>query len=309
MNSMMRATAILGPKSSSIIEVPRPRLSPDQILVRVTAAGVCASERPLWEHHGGGDPILLGHEFAGVVEEAGSATFGWRLGDRVTGFANNTFAEYIVADPQDLFALPDHVPDIAGLGEPLACVMEAVGRSGIQPGARVAVVGVGFMGQIAIQAIRAAGASEIVAVDLRESLFPLARRLGATSAFSTDSIVESEPASFNVVIELTGTAEGLRVAGALVSVHGTLCVAGYHHDGERKLDVQWWYRGITVINGFSPSRERQRQALRAGLELVQQRRMTLEPLITHVFGLDELDSAYAPRQQDGAAKIKSVLIP
>ncbi|WP_104088620.1 zinc-binding dehydrogenase [Arthrobacter sp. GMC3] len=309
MSRTMRATAIVGERTSTVIEVPFPEPGAAQVLVRVTAAGVCASEKPLWENHDGGSPLRLGHEFAGVVESAGADAWGWRPGDRVTGLADLTFAEYVLVNTKDLFALPDHAPDVAGLGEPLACVMEAVARCGIGPGQKVAVVGVGFMGQIALQAVRAAGADHVVAVDVREALFANALALGANRVALTEQIVDAERASFDAVIELSGTAAGLHAAGALVGTHGTLCIAGYHHDGPRQLDVEWWYRGITVINGFSPIRERQRAALRAGLELIDARQLTLEPLVTHTFGLDGLDAAYAPRQPGSLAKIKAVLIP
>ena len=116
-------------------------------------------------------------------------------------------------------------------------------------------------------------------------------------------------ASFDVVVEFTGTAAGLAAAGELTRAHGTLCVGGYHHDGRRDLDVELWYRSVTIVNGFSADRGRQRAALRQGLALMAAREVTFEPLVTHRLGLDGLDEAYELFHGRPAGFVKAVLEP
>ena len=316
----MRVVEIVGARTSRVVEAPEPEPGPGDVLVRTLASGVCASERPVWTGHDGGRPTRIGHELSGEVVGWGRDVHGWRVGDRVTGFAHPAFAELVAVPSRDLEPVPANVPSWAALGEPLACVVEAVSRSGIQEGARVAVVGMGFMGLVAAQVVRAAGAGEVLALDVDPARLDLAARLGADATFAmpnpadnpADDVAGVPPdlrTSCDVVVEFTGTAAGLAAAGDLTRAHGTLCVGGYHHDGRRDLDVELWYRSVTIVNGFSADRGRQRAALRHGLALMAAREVTFEPLVTHRLGLDGLDDAYELFRERPAGFVKAVLEP
>ncbi|MFD7714266.1 alcohol dehydrogenase catalytic domain-containing protein [Streptomyces sp. NPDC059814] len=302
----MRHSHVVAARRSETVETDGTAPGPGEIAVRTLLSGVCASELPAWTGHDGTRPLRLGHELSGEVTAVGPGVHGWRAGEQVTGFASGAFADVVHVPAADLLPLPANVPAGTVLGEPVACVVEALSRCGLRPGQRVAVVGLGFMGLIAVQAAAAHAPSLLAGVDPVENVRSLAARLGADEVMAPE---DAEPASYDVVIEFTGTAAGLRRAGQLVRQHGTLCVAGYHHSGPRELDVELWYRGVTLVNGFTPQRHRHLAALRDGLRLLAERRLTLEPLLTHEVSLNDIDTGFGHLLNRPPGFVKCVVRP
>jgi threonine dehydrogenase-like Zn-dependent dehydrogenase len=107
----------------------------------------------------------------------------------------------------------------------------------------------------------------------------------------------------------TGVTPGLRTASALVRPFGTLCVVGYHHTGDAMMDMDLWYKAVTIVNGFCPDRTRLMRAMRDALDLIAARRFSYAPLITHRFGLDEVDRAYELMEARADGFVKAVLHP
>jgi L-iditol 2-dehydrogenase len=113
----------------------------------------------------------------------------------------------------------------------------------------------------------------------------------------------------DVVLEATGVTPGLETSSLLVRPFGTLCVVGYHHAGTAPFDMELWYKGATVVNGFCPDHPRVMRAMGDALDLVAARRFTFAPLITHRFGLDEVDAAYALMAERASGFVKAVIQP
>jgi threonine dehydrogenase-like Zn-dependent dehydrogenase len=111
----------------------------------------------------------------------------------------------------------------------------------------------------------------------------------------------------DVVLEATGVTPGLTTAGRLVRPFGTLNVIGYHHTGDARMDMDLWYKAVTVVNGFCPDRTRTIAAMAIALELIAQRRFSYAPLVTHRYGLDEVDEAFAAMAAAGEDFVKAVL--
>jgi threonine dehydrogenase-like Zn-dependent dehydrogenase len=160
-------------------------------------------------------------------------------------------------------------------------------------------MGLGFL-----QLVKQVGPAALVGFDPLEGARETALTLGASKTY--DSTVDKP--DFDVVIEAAGTASALQLAGNLVSQHGTLVVVGYHI-GPREWDPQLWYKGATVVNGFTPRRANLMRAMADGLALIADRRFSYEPLITHRFGLDKVDSAFGLFDQRPPGFIKSVVMP
>lgn len=302
----MRFSQLVAPRLSETVEVPDTAPGPGRVAVRTVLSGVCASELPAWTGHRGPEPLRLGHELSGVVEALGPGVHGWRVGEQVTGFASGAFADLVHVPAADLLPLPANTPADTVLGEPVACVVEALSRCGLRPGQRVAVVGLGFMGLIAVQTAAAHAPALLTGIDPLPGARALAAELGADDVRAPG---DAEPAAYDVVVEFTGGAAGLRLAGQLTAPHGTLCVGGYHHSGPRELDVELWYRGVTLVNGFTPQRHRHRDALRTGLRLMAERRLTLEPLLTHTVPLDAVDDGFAQLADRRPGFVKCVVRP
>ncbi len=188
-----------------------PALRPHDVLVEISATGVCHSQ--LHQIHGARTaPILLGHEATGIVTEVGEAVTGLAGGDRVfvtfvpspsagstrpaerssvtladgsVAYSNNvhTWATATVIDEQYVVPAPADTP--MDLAAPVGCaVMTGAGAvthaAGVRPGQSVAVWGVGGVGMTAVAAARIAGATTVIAVDLSDDKLTLARTFGAT---------------------------------------------------------------------------------------------------------------------------------
>src|SRR6185437_2800512 len=155
----MRISQIVGPRTSEVIEVPDPVPADDQVLVEVVASGVCTSDLTPWRTGGRGRgadaaPIRLGHEIAGRVVAAGRNARGWSAGDLVTGLGSQGFASLAIMNAARILPVPEGIEPALAIGEPVADLEEALSRTRMSAGDRVAVVGLGFMGLGLIQLVR-----------------------------------------------------------------------------------------------------------------------------------------------------------
>jgi len=317
--SPVRISQVVGPRTSVIVDEPDPVPGPREVLVEVLASGVCTSDLGAWRDHDASRPALrLGHEVAGRIVATGEEAGGWQVGDVVTGLGGPGFASRTLLDAGSLALVPAGFAPEHALGEPIANLVDAVARSPIVPGARVAVVGMGFMGLGLVQLVHATGPSSLVAVDTKPAAHRRALAMGADAAYTPDELPEqfrTAPAPgeadgrFDVVIEAAGATPALTLAGSLVRPYGTLTVVGYHHDGTAPMDLELWYKAVTIVNGFCPSRRRLTAALVDGIDQVSRHRFDYAPLITHKFGLEGVDDAFALMESRPADFVKSVVLP
>lgn len=311
----MFISQVVGPRRSEVIEMPDPDPKAHEVVIDVLACGVCTSDRAPWRGQGTPDsPIRLGHETVGRVSAVGDNSTRWRVGDIVTGLGGDGFATKVVLDADAILPVPAGLPVEHVIGEPLADLEEAISRSGIRPGDRVAVVGLGFMGLGLVQLAATRLPGLIVGVDPNPESRERALALGAHEAYDPAAL----PAEFtsgsarelrmDVVIEAAGVTSALETSSSLVRPYGTVCVVGYHHSGTAPMDMELWYKGATIVNGFSPHRPRTMRAMADGLRLIAERRFTYAPLITHRFGLDGVDAAFELMESRPADFVKSVVL-
>lgn len=317
----MKISQVIGPRTSEVIEVPDPRPGDGQVLVQVVASGVCTSDLAPWREGPGsrndGQPIRLGHEIVGQVVATGPNARGWAEGDLVTGLGDQGFASLAVLDATAILPVPAHVEPAHAIGEPVADLAEALGRTGLAAGRRAAVVGLGFMGLGLVQLARDRAPGLLIGVDPLAAARQRGLELGCDLVFAPGEVPPEfggAPGSppdqrADVVLEATGVTPGLRTASALVRPFGTLCVVGYHHTGDAMMDMDLWYKAVTIVNGFCPDRTRLLRAMRDALDLIAARRFTYAPLITHRFPLDQVDHAYELMDSRAPGFVKAVLHP
>ena len=183
-------------------DVPDPRISDREVLVRVRTCGICGSDVHGMDGSTGRrrPPVIMGHEAAGVIAEVGKQVKEWKPGDRVTfdstiscgecwfcqrGLINlcdnrrvlgvscedyrqaGAFAEYVALPARILYQIPDAVSfEQAAMVEPVSVAVHGVNRTAISLGDTAVVVGAGMVGLLVVQALRVAGCGKIIAVDL-----------------------------------------------------------------------------------------------------------------------------------------------
>ena len=199
---MMKMGVLHAARNLRLDEVERPSAGPDDIMIKVVAAGICGTDLH-FRNRGTrfGTPMPLGHEFSGEVVEAGANVSSYKSGDRVAYNSNNSpadmgrggecggFADYVIlrgieAHTQSLCLIPDGVSyDHAALVEPLSVSEHAVNRATVRPGDSVAVFGVGPIGLGIVAGLKARGIDDIIAFDLSALRRERALAMGARLAF------------------------------------------------------------------------------------------------------------------------------
>ncbi|MEN3203177.1 MAG: zinc-binding dehydrogenase [Atribacterota bacterium] len=314
----MKQSVLVQPQKSEVWEVPIPAIGPRDVLIRVRVCGVCASElHGPWKNPPS-LPWKMGHEVVGEVVEVGEEVKDFHPQMVVTGLVSQGFAEYAVAPETHLVPVPEEVPFEFALGEPLSCVISAVRRTPLELGDTVAIVGVGFMGLLTLQAIRFKGPARIIAIDTREEALELAKSLGADEVYTPQEIPpklkmvhwENLGKGFgaDVVVEASGTQSALTLASEIVREHGILSIVGYHQEGPRIIDMQLWnWKAISVINAHERRVDFQMDCMRRGLDLLKAGKIRMEPLITHKYSLDQVDQAFIDLETKPKGFIKGVI--
>lgn len=261
----MKAVRFISPKQPlEMQDIPVPEIGERDILVKVKAAGICHSDA----HYRAGVspvkpvPLTLGHEVAGVVEKIGSQVTNVKIGDRVclhynltcgdcyhctTGndqfcekalmlghYTNGGYAEYISVPARNAIHLPDEIPFEQGatLMCASATAFHALKKSRLKAGERVAIFGVGGLGQSAVQLAKAFGAIEVYAVDINEDKLKLAKEYGAipVNAKKVDAVTEIKKLTNNkgvdVAIEMIGLKQTMKQAIQSVGALGRVVIVG-----------------------------------------------------------------------------------
>lgn len=309
-----RRYELRGPRTGQLVHQPAPDPGVGQVLVRVRANGVCASDLPTWATPQPRYPVILGHEPAGEVVSTGPGV-DLVEGTLVTGRLVDSYADFVLADIRDVVEVPDGITVEQALGEPIGCVAEAFRRTPIQLADRIAVIGLGFMGLCLVQLLARSAAARLTAIDLREDARLLARQFGADDAYHPDELPErmhhgdgGPGRGLDVVVEATGTQPGLELATSLVRPHGTISILGFHQ-GVRQVDLQTWnWKAIDVVNAHVRDPELLARSTRAALELLAADRIDLRPLLTHRFPLDRVDDAFEALANKPPGFVKAVIL-
>ncbi len=188
----MKAAVLYKPGDLQVTEMTAPEPGPGEVLIRIHACGVCGTDHSLYV---GGFPavfpVIIGHEFSGVVAGVGPGVLGLQPGDRVTVDPNRVCrrceycrmgsehlcenlssmgvhihgadAEFCVMPETNVYKIPAHVSfEEAAFCEPLACAIHGVELAGIRPGDTVLVMGAGGMGNLITQLAARAGAARVI---------------------------------------------------------------------------------------------------------------------------------------------------
>jgi propanol-preferring alcohol dehydrogenase len=300
-DAVVRALELVAPGRAELREVPDPEPGPGEVLLAVRGAGVCHSDLHMLHAKRVvfGLPLRLGHEVAGTVAAVGPQVSGWDVGagalvhlcwgcgrcracaagaeNYCDAYPRSTvpgpglghpggMAERVVVPARHLVELGDLDPvqaaplTDAGLTSFHAL---ALSRDGTGPGSTVAVVGVGGLGHVALQMLRATTDARVVAVDTDERRLQQARELGADEALSAGADTAGEllaltaGAGVDVVLDFVGATPTVELAGAVVRSGGRVVTVGLAGGRLQQaaapppIGLPW---GVSVVKPYGGSR-------------------------------------------------------
>ena len=248
-------------------------------------------------------PTVPGYSCAGVVQAVGKNVNGLRPGDRVAGVANH--ASHALIKPELLVHIPPGVSDEdAAFVELGVIALQGVRRAAIEPGERVVVLGLGLIGQLALQLARWAGAAPIIAVSRSTTFHATAIAGGADEVLDLGSQPASAPElQADVVLEATGSPAAISTAMHCARRGGRVVLLGSsrgittgidfeRHVSERDLTIIGAHITSIAAHESVPGRWTRHDEAKLFLDLVAAKHVDLHPLITQRVSPAEANRVY-----------------
>lgn len=322
-------------------EMPVPRPGPNEVRIRVEYSGICASDLHILNYDIDitiKPPVVMGHEFSGVIDELGPGVEDWHEGDRVVAEANyevcgkcrycksgfynlcsdrkvlgywynGAFARYTVVPAHRVHTLPEEISFQQGaLIEPTACVVHGVAELiTIKPGDIALVSGPGTIGLTAVQVAKASGARVIVSGTAEDhARLELAKRLGAEVAVDVTSedlgktVADlTSGVGVDIVIECAGNDRAIRSGLEVIRKQGQFLQLGLlGRNMEIRFDA-FVYKEIRAVGSVS-SRD---VSWKRAIELIQHGQVRPEELASRPYPLDDWEQAFRLHEEKKELKI------
>src|ERR671922_2753307 len=344
----MQAVTFQAPGEVRVEDRPEPDLlARDDAVVRVEATGVCGSDLHIYHGRVVIEPgFTLGHEFVGTVVAAGEDVTQVTEGDRVLGCycsacgscffcrrgdfhkcddgrvfghgetlgsLQGAQAEQVLVPHANLALrkVPEQLSDDVALfaGDVMGTAFHAIDSRPLAEGETAAILGLGPVGLCAVQAAKAAGASEVIAVDTVEDRLRMAESFGAAPVHLTEQDPRgevkrlTEGRGVDLAVDAVGHPDALDLALRLARKAGTVSATGVYAERVEVHMGVLWIKAITLTSGHANVIKH----LDRVLELLSSGKLDPSPLVTHHMDLDEAPDAY--RVYDNREALKIVLTP
>ena len=329
----MKAALILQPKHIKMQELPLPALTPGELLVRVMASGICGTDVHIFQgEYLGSYPIIPGHEFAGVIEQVGSAVTRFKPGDRVAvepnlpcdncvNCLNNRhnfclnwqavgvtrpggMAQYVNVPEKAVFAIGNLSFEQGAFMEPLSCVLHGLERLDLAVASKVLLLGAGPIGLLLLQGLRLNGAAEVMVVDKNPDRAALAQRLGAD--LSLTRLDEIELDAYDAVVDATGAVAVMGRSLDFARPGGKILLFGVPPTGQT-MSVEAFpifRKGLTILSSFTSLRNSYQ-----ALGLLKSKQVSVEGLISHRLPLEELQRGIELIERGSEPVYKVMILP
>ena len=321
-------------------EIAIPEIGPREVLVAVTHAGICGTDRHIYEW----DPwsrsrvkvgITTGHEFVGKVIQIGTAVTRAKIGDRVSAEGhvgcgtceqcrtgnghicdavdilgidcNGCFAKYIAVPDENIWPVHPDIPDkIAAVFDPLGNAVHTVMSAGVS-GKSVLITGVGIIGLMAVTVAKAAGAGKIIVTDVDDKRLELARQLGADETFNARQEwiggvrTATGGSGPHVLLEMSGHPKAISDGFAALRNGGTAAILGIPPD-----DIQFDLTNGVIFKGATVLGINGRKMFETWYQmenLLLSKRLQVDPIITHVIEMEDYEKGFKMMQSGEAIKV------
>ena len=328
------------PDAVELREIEKPAIGDEDVLLQVKAVSVCGSDLHQWQAMHSWPvnyPVVLGHEFGGLIAETGSRVKGWKEGDKVVsetaaiidpnnpmsrkglynldptrkGFGygvNGAMTEYVKVPARCLHSIPDGLPfEKAAITEPCCVAYNAVvNHSDIKPGDRVVIIGPGPIGLLCAAIARICGAQvAVLGLESDRKRLKVAESYGCTALVNNldDWAFAGDGLGVDGVVDAAGISKTLEIAIRITRPAGWISKVGL---GSAPLGFNLdplVQKALTLRGSFShnwPIWERVLQLLGSG-------QLDLNPIIGGIWPLEEWHTAF--ETMHSAEIVKSVLIP
>jgi len=326
----MKAMVLKDIKKIELEELPNPKPKPDEVVIKVSYCGVCMTDVHMYTgSFPVKTPIVLGHECSGIVSEVGENVSRVSVGDHaainpliycgrcdycISGrtnlcenslavggagrvIINGAYAEYVKVPEKNVVKYDKDVPlKYAALTEPLACVVHGIDLAKIKPGYTVVVIGAGPIGLLLIQMAALSGSSQIIALDLKNDRLKVAEKVGADLVVNPreeDPVKAINDATkgklADVVIEAVGSTKTVQEAFRYVKRGGRIVIFGVPPKEAlaslSPFDI--YFRELEIIGSYAVPMD----CFIRSAALISHGRMKLDPLITEIYRLEDLEQA------------------
>jgi len=343
----MKALRYVGQAETRLDDLPAPTPARDEVLVEVQAVGICRTDvdiltglHPAYVSGQAKAPVVLGHEWSGIVVGLGSEVTEPPIGALVTGetgigcgvcdlcrigqhnacpsrvetgiFNRDGAMRQLHVHPARLTYRCDGLtPDEAAMVEPATVGVYSCKRANVRPGDRVLVLGGGPIGQLAAQAARVFGASKVVLATRSPEKLALAQQLGADAVFNAgaegfvDALTEHTKGDlFHVIIEASGNIQSIYDAISLARPLGRLVILGVFEQPLVQDLAVLVAKELTLLPTVgSPG------VWPLTISLMQSGRIRVAPLASRRFPLSQYEEALQTAQRGGPDIVKCLLLP
>ena len=336
----MKVALFEKPHSLTVRSTPVRTLLPNEVLLKVQACGVCGTDVHIVEGTSRSNPpVVLGHEFIGIIEDVGNAVHGFVTGQRAAVDPNIScgvcyfcrrglvhlcanlralgvdrdggMAEFCFVPFEQIHLLPDAMPaDAAAFVEPVSCAVHGIDRANIHAGDTIVIIGGGTIGLIMLQLAKNAGASRTILVEPLQQKRRIAAELGAdvllnpTEADTKDAVMDFTNVGADIVIECVGKPQTAQLALELARRGGTVEFFGVCSIGE-KISVepnQVYFKELTIVGSYvNPN------TFSRAISLLDAGKVRVDKFQIDKFPLDGVHEALA-LQREGKT-IKSIIEP
>lgn len=322
----MKQAVMTAPGKIEFQDIAKPEAGPKQVVVKIKNIGICGSDMHVYhgKHPYTSYPVVQGHEVSGEVAFVGSEVTGVKQGERITiqpqvvcgecyacqhgnyhicdnlkvmGFQTmGAAAEFFAVDAEKLLKLPKQFSfEHGAMVEPLAVAVHALGRHGQVDGKKILVLGAGPIGNLVAQAAKGMGADQVMIVDISDFRIRLAEKCGI------DHAVNNSQADLGEELQHAFGKDKADLILECVGINPTIEQAVQHaRKGTDIIVVGVFGDKATVDLGLVQDRELkligtlmyQEKDFRKAIELMAERKIMLEPLITDYFDFQDYQKAY-----------------
>lgn len=339
----MKSAVFYGKHDLRIEECDMPRVGAEEILIQVKACGVCGTDVHIYEGDKGAaevsPPIILGHEFSGVITKVGEEVVEYQVGERVCvdpncycgvceacrngvphycahmiGYGttvNGGFAQYCVVNQRQVYKLGEHTTFEQGaMAEPVACCLHGIDMCKIHSGHQVVVIGGGMIGLLMVQLARLSGATKVALLEPVESKRQLGKKLGADVCIDPihddvkQILKENGMTWINTVIECVGKPSAIEQAIDIAGNKAVVMMFGLTKPDEiiSVKPFQIFQKELELKASYINPYTQKR-----ALDLIDSGRLDVTSMVYEVYNLEQLEDILS--RPDLRARGKYIISP